>query len=338
MLRQAIAIAVLLSFPASAQAQASDPLPRVGVLANTIPLGELTAGTTTHPAPRAVIDGMRALGWVDGKNMRFVWRSAEGNLERLPRLVDELLAEPVHVLVVYGPGAEPAIRKTLSVPIVMATSGVTGRMTVDGKVRIDSFARPGGNVTGLTLSVGSGLTGKRLELLKQLSPRIARVAVLAHEGGSSLRVGPSTQAAAERLGITLHGFGFGKDAAGLEGAFAEMARTGMDAVVVAELPITNLPATQAMIHRLAERQRFPVMHEVLGAADSGGLMAYGHNIDKLYRRAPYFIDRVLRGTPPGEIPIEQPKEFELRLNLAAARAIGITIPSSLLLQATRVIE
>lgn len=338
MLREALVAAALLSMPAFAQAQAPGKLPRVGILANTIPLGELTSGTTTHPAPRAVIDGLRALGWVDGQNVRFIWRSAEGDFSRLPALADELLREPVDVFVAYGPGVGPVIRKTETVPIVMATSGVTGKLTVDGKVRIDSFARPGGNITGLTLSIGAELNGKRLEFLKQAAPRAVRVAFLSHEDEGRDRFGPFTKAAAQRLGLTLHAFGFGKGASGLEGAFAEMARQRMDAVVVAELPITNLAATQAIIHRLAELHRLPVVHEVLNAADSGGLMAYGHDINKLYKRAPYFIDRILRGSKPGDIPIEQPGDFELRVNLRAAKAIGLALPQTLLVQAERVIE
>jgi putative ABC transport system substrate-binding protein len=175
-------------------------------------------------------------------------------------------------------------------------------------------------------------------LLKRAAPGVKRVAFLSHEGGGGERFGPLTQAAAEKLGVTLHAFGFGPSSAGLDAAFAEMARQRMDGVIVAELPATNLPATQASIHRLAEFHRLPVLHEVLSAADSGGLMAYGHDINKLYRRAPYFIDRILRGTKPGDIPIEQPTDFELRLNLKAARTIGLSLPKSLLVQADRVIE
>jgi putative ABC transport system substrate-binding protein len=143
MLRLALVVA-LLFMPCVAAAQSSTAkVPRVGILANTIPLAELASGSTTHPAPRAVIDGLRNLGWIDGRNVRIVWRSAEGRLERLPDLAEELLREPVDVLVGYGPGVDPLIRKTSSVPIVMATSGVTGREIVDGKIRIDSLARPG---------------------------------------------------------------------------------------------------------------------------------------------------------------------------------------------------
>ena len=312
-------------------------MPRVGVLANTVPSRELLDGTSTHPAVRALVDGLRALGWVDGKNIRFVWRSAENDLRKLPALVDELLQERVDVLVGYGPGAYEAVSKTDTVPIVMATSGVAGPLRVDGRLRIESLAKPGGNVTGLSMAYGDQLNGKRLEILKQAAPRIQRVGFLAH-GFSDNPFSAPTRAAAERLGITLHAFGFGPDASGLEGAFAEMAKQRIDAVVVAELPITNLAATQKIIHGLAERQRMPVLHQVLNGADTGGLLAYGHDINRLYRRAPYYVDRILRGTRPGDLPIEQPSDFELRVNLKAARAIGLELPRSLLVQANSVIE
>lgn len=334
MLRGLIGVLLVL-LPTLAPAQ-SARLPRVGVVANTIPLADLVNGTSPHPAPRALVDGLRSYGWIDGHTVRLVWRSAEGNLDRLPGLVDELISEKVDVLVAYGPGVEAAILKTETIPILMATSGVTGKLTVGGKVRIESLARPGSNVTGLTLSIGSELNAKRLEILRLAAPKAVRIGFLSHE--SSGNFGPHTRGAAEKLGMTLHAFGFGPRAEALEDAFAEMARRGVDAVIVAELPVTNLPATQAAIHLLAQSHRMVVLHEVLGAVETGGLLAYGHDINKLYRRAPHFIDRILRGTKPGDIPIEQPVDLELRVNLKAARAIGITLPRALLLQASKVVE
>lgn len=149
---------------------------------------------------------------------------------------------------------------------------------------------------------------------------------------------PSTRKAAEALSIELTYYAFESSPAQLEPVFEKMAREGLDAVWVVTLPATHLPPVQKEIHRLAERHRMPVIHEVLSAADTGGLMAYGHDIEKMYKRAPYFIDRILRGTKPGDIPIEQPADYEFRVNLKAARAIGITLPQSVLVQATRVIE
>lgn len=335
MLRQVLAAAVLVSAPCLAAAQAPGKLPRVGVLANTVPLTEMQAGTSSHPAIRAIIDGLRDLGWVNGRNVQLVWRSAEGDLTRLPALADELVREQVDVLVAYGPGIGAAERRTDRIPIVMGASLVTGGDVLDGRVRIESLARPGGNTTGLSLVAGGGLTDKRLSLLKQAAPAIARVALL---GFGSRGFSPETEAAARTLGLTLHPFVFDGDVAGLQAEFEAMARKRMDAAIIADHPVTNLRATQAIIHRLAERHRLPVLHEVLSAADSGGLMAYGHDINKVYRRVPYFIDRILRGAKPGDIPIEQAADFELRVNLKAAKAIGLALPPSLLVQADRVIE
>jgi putative ABC transport system substrate-binding protein len=314
-------------------------LPRIGVLANTIPIAELEAGTSQHPAVGLLLEGLRERGWVPGKNVEMAWRSAEGEYARQPQQARELAAS-CDVIVVYGPGLDAAMVATSRVPIVMATSGVAGPVTdAAGIVRIESLAKPGGNVTGLSLSSANELNGKRLELLKTAAPHVRRVAILGHNlnhaGG---HIGPITRAAAQRLGIVVAAHAFGSTLEKLEPAFAEMVREGVDAVIVTDLPATNLLPVQREIHRLAQRHRIPVMHEVLSAADSGGLMAYGHDIEKLYRRAGYYIDRILRGTKPGDIPIEGPAEFELRLNLRAAKAIGMTLPQSLLVQARRVIE
>ena len=308
---------------------------RVGVLANTIPPAELSAGRTSHPAIRSLVTGLTELGWHEGRNIQYVWRSAEGDFRKLPKFADELAAESVDVIVAYGPGVSAAMHATHRIPIVMGASGVIGREVLDGKVRVESLARPGGNVTGLSLSGGADLNGKRLEILKSVAPSIRRVGVLYHEATG---FGPKTRAAARAMGITLQAFGFRSDVALLEPAFAAMVAAGMDAAIVVELPATNLPAVQAAIHRLAERHRLPVMHEVLSAVDSGGLMAYGADINKLYRRVPYFVDRILRGVKPADMPIEQPADFELRINLRAARVLGLEIPAPVLIQASKVVE
>jgi putative ABC transport system substrate-binding protein len=316
-------------------------VPRVGVLANTIPTKDLVAGTTTHPAVVGLLQSLRDRGWIPGQNVEMVWRSAEGDYTRHPRQAREL-ADTCDVIVVYGPGIDAAIKATRTVPIVMATSGLTFPPLKDelGHIRIASFARPGGNVTGLTLNTGAGeLNGKRLELMKTAAPRIRRVAILGHDlPHADAHVGPRTRKSADALKLELATYSFGSALEKLEPVFAQMSRDRVDAVIVTELPATNLLAVQKEIHRLAERHGIVAMHEVLAAVDSGGLMAYGPDIDKLYLRAGHFIDRILRGTPPGEIPIEQPTQFELRVNVLAAKAIGLTVPPSLLVQAARVIQ
>jgi len=332
----ALLCALLLCSPAAAQ---SRQLPRIGVLANTIPTAELVSGTSTHPAPRLLLQGLRERGWIPGKTVELMWRSAEGDYSRHAAQAREL-ANTCDVIVVYGPGVDAAMMATSTVPIVMATSGVGGPMTDSaGVVRVASLARPGGNVTGLSVSGANELNGKRLQLLKSAAPHIKRVAILGHTlGHAAAHIGPITRKAAEQLGVVVAPYAFGSALEKLEPAFAEMAKERVDAVIVTELPATNLPSVQKEVHRLAERYRMPVIHEVLSAADSGGLMAYGHDIEKLYLRAGHVIDRILRGAKPGDIPIEQPVDFELRLNLKAAKAIGLTPPESLLLQASRIIQ
>jgi putative tryptophan/tyrosine transport system substrate-binding protein len=313
-------------------------MPRVGVLANTIPMAELVAGTGANPAPRMLVEGLGELGWSPGRNIELVYRSAEGDYSRLPALARELAATS-DVIVAYGPGVEAAIHATEKVPIVMGASGVFGREMAGKVVRIESLAKPGGNVTGLTLVPGREINGKRLSLIKEAAPRVSRVAILGHTSSHARAViGPVTRAAAAEIGVSLSPYAFGSDAGKLDAVFAEMARDGIDSLLVLEMPATNLAPVQAAIHRLAERHRMVAMHEVLGAADSGGLMSYGHDIQRLYRRAPYFVDRILRGAKPGDLPIEQPTQFELRLDLKAARALGLTFPQGLLLQADRVVE
>ena len=317
-----------VTVPVIAQAQVTSA--RVGLLANTIPMKELVSGAGEHPSPRAIRDGLRALGWVEGKNLALIWRSAEGDLARLPALADELLKENVDVVVAWGAGVEAVARKTNRIPIVMGASAVVGR-----EPGIDSLARPGHNITGMTLVVGPELNGKRLALLKQIAPGVRKIAFVSQTKGVGFS--ESTKKAASDLKIELHSAFF--DSAGdLPGVFASMARVGVEAAIIAEEPITNLAATQRVIHRAAEVHRMPVLHMPLTAVETGGLVAYGQDIRRLYDRTAYFIDRILRGTKPGDIPIEQPARFELWVNRRAAKAIGITLPQALLVQADRVID
>ena len=313
---------------------------RIGVLANTVPAAELVAGTSTNPAIVALLDGLRARGWIPGKNVEMVWRSAESDYDRQPQQARELAAT-CDVLVVYGmTGLMAAMSATKTVPIVMAASFVNGPLKDDsGMVRIASLAQPGGNVTGLTLAGGAELSGKRLQLLKLAVPHARRVAILGHDlPPASRAVGTVLRKIAETLSIEFVTYSFHSSTAQLEPAFAQMARDGVDAVWILESAAGHLPHVQKVIHRLAERNKLPVMHDVLAAADSGGLMSYGPDIHRLFKRAPYFIDRILRGTKPGDIPIEQPVDFDLRVNLKAAKAIGVSLPQLLLVQANRIIE
>jgi putative tryptophan/tyrosine transport system substrate-binding protein len=304
-------------------------------MANTVPLKDLIAGTTTHPAIGALLEGLRERGWIPGKNVEMVWRSAEGDYSRQPRQAREL-AESCDIIVVYAAALGAAMSATKTVPIVMATSAVSGPLRDDeGNLRIASLARPGSNVTGLTGRVGREILGKRLELLKAAAPKVRRLAFLTHESST---IGPLTRKLVEGLSLEVASYAWKSELDKLEPSFAQMSRDRVDAVFVEEVPSAHLQPTQKAIHALAERHRMAVLHEVLAAVDSGGLMAYGPDINKLYRRAPHYIDLILRGAKPGDIPIEQPTDFELRVNLTAAKAIGLQLPQALLVQATRVIE
>lgn len=331
---RSLALAAGICLSGTAYAQPAK-VPRVGVLANIVPTRDLVAGTSTHPATVGLLDGLRERGWVPGKNVEIVWRSAEGDYARHPQLAREL-ADSCDVIVVYAVSIEAAMSATKTVPIVMATSGIASAplKDKDGTVRIASFGRPGGNVTGLTLRAGPALS-KPFELLKAAVPHARRVAILSDTPEDLAR---ARKTAAARFDVELAVYDFDSAPEKLESVFAQMSRDRIDAVIVLDAPHTNLLPVQKAIHGLAERHRLAVMHEVLSAADSGGLMSYGPDIAKLYRRAPSYIDRILRGAKPGDIPIEQPTDFELRVNLRAAKAIGLTLPPSLLVQASRVVD
>ena len=327
--RTAVALCALLAAFAAPPAMGQVRLYRVGLLANTIPMAELTSGVTSNPAPPAIREGLRELGWTEGKNIELVWRTAEGDLARLPALAEELVRSQVDVIVAWGPGVEAVARKTDRIPIVMGASAVTGR-----EPRIDSLARPGHNVTGMTLVAGREIDGKRLALIREIAPRARSVAWLTQ---APMRFSDVTVEAARTLAFRLEAIRYASES-DLEDAFLKMARGGIDFVVVGEEPVSNLPETQRAINRAARHHRMPLMYQSLTGAENGGLAAYGQDIRRLYRRTPYFIDRILRGTKAGDIPIEQPARFELWVNRAAAAAIGITFPPSVLTQADRVIE
>lgn len=316
-------------------------VPRIGVLANTVPTEELVSGTSTHPAIVGLLGGLRERGWIPGRNVEMVWRSAEGHYERHADQARELAAT-CDVIVVYGGHLAPpaglyaAMNATRTVPIVMAASYTSAPFKDEsGAVRIASLGKPGGNVTGLTLVVGPEILTKRLQLLKTAAPNAKRLAILVNAGTT---VGPRMRAMLEAASLEASLYPWGGAPERLDGVFAQIVRDRADAVLVDEVASIHLPPVQKVVNSLAERHRLPTMHVVLSTVDSGGLMAYGHDIDKLYRRAPFYIDRILRGAKPGDLPIEQPTDFELRVNLKAAKAIGLVLPPSLLLQATRVIQ
>jgi len=273
--------------------------------------------------------GLRDFGYIEGKNIVIEFRWAEGNNQRLPDLARELADLHPDLLVTHGtPGTAAAKQATTTVPIVMAVSGdaiATGL--------IKSLAHSGCNVTGTTF-FGPELAAKRLELIREAVPNVHQVAVFVNPdnpvNGPVLKAMDDTAAA---LGIKLRQFVLRRSAE-LDGAFAAIAAGRCDAVAVFEDGITV--ANAAAIAQLAAKQRLPLTgFPALAAA--GGLIGYGANIPKLFRRAAYFVDKILRGAKPADIPVEEPTEFDLVINREAAKALGLTIPGTLLATANRVI-
>jgi putative ABC transport system substrate-binding protein len=327
------ALVILLGVLHCAAAAEEPRLPRVGIVANTIPLAQWSGPTLVDGTPHAghaIREGLEKLGWVDGRNVRLLWRSAEGNFDNLPSIFAELAAIPVDVIVAIGPGASAAAKSTSTVPIVVAISA--GAL---GTAFVQSLARPNRNLTGLTFEARE-LEGKRLDLLKQVVPKATRVAMLEENEGCW---GPTRvlKGAATRLGLTLLTIPFRK-LGELEAAFASAAAQGAEAMLVCDGVYVYRYQYQREINALAMRYRLPIVHTASGGADNGGLMAYGIDTMVQYRRVPHFVDRILRGARPKDLPIEQPTVVELIVNQRVAKALGLTIPAAILVQADRVIE
>ena len=307
-----------------AHAQPQTKPPKLGVLRP----GQLPP--THDPALDAFREGLRSLGWIEGQNLTIEYRWGEGRPDRLPELAAELVRLNVNVILT---ATEPAIRAakqaTSTIPIVMAAAGdpvATGLVV--------SLSRPGGNVTGLT-NQGRDLEGKRLELVKEVLPRVTRVALIWDPANRTLVVRlRETQTAAQRLGLQLVALE-ARDPAGLKGAFDRAVKAGAGAVI--------LTAPIASIHRntlkeLITQYRLPVIHDAREWMEAGGLMAYGASNADLFRRAATYVDKILKGAKPADLPIEQPIRFELVVNLKTAKALGLTIPQSILHRADQVIE
>jgi len=325
------AFASALVFASSAAA--AERVPRVALVANTYALSEWPAAATPDGTPhvgRAILEGLERLGWVDGKNMQIVWRSAEGRFERLPGIFDELAKMPVDMIVAFGPAGRLAAKSVTRIPVVVAIS--SGAVSTIG----ESLARPGRNVTGLTVEE-VGLHSKRLSLLKQALPHVRRVALMQESPGNCGTELPSFRATAKTLGIEMLTVTF-EPHDGVEQAFQESAALRPDAILICDGVWVWRYGHQRRINDVAMRHRLPVMHTAAGGADNGGLMAFGTDNMVQYRRMPYFIDRILRGTKPAELPIEQPVAVELVVNRRVARALGLSLPEALLLQANRVID
>ncbi len=316
-------LAAVLLVPEALVAQVSVPLPRVGVLSIS----------PSDTAPSRLVQGMRELGYVDGRNVAFEWRDAGGRPERLAPLAAELVQAKVDVIVAGGPGPLAALRAaTSSIPIV----AISGDDPVsDGWAK--SLARPGGNVSGLTVTF-TELGPKRLELVKQTLPGIVRVAIIMAPGelpGQGVAVVRAMSDAARSLGLQLQILQV-RGAADFERALREARDAHAQAVLTVETTFVLL--NRDRIAATAVQQGLPVLGEFTAFGVEGVLVAYGANLNELWRRSATWVDRILKGTPVGDLPVEQPTKLELTVNLKAARALGIALPQSLLLRADRVVE
>jgi len=322
----ALAAFVLIA-PLAALAQRPPPkVPRIGYLEASMP---------QNGSSRFLEDfrqGLRELGYVEGKNVVLDIRFAEGKLDRLPALADELVRLNVDVLVaVNSPSVKAAKQATQTIPIVMPLSSDP---VGDGLVA--SLARPGGNITGLSV-MSPELGAKRLQLLKETFPKLSRpVAVLWNPDyiGMAARF-RQAQGAAPSVGLGVRSVEV-RDSRELERAIENMDHERPDAMLVLADPLTL--SQRLRIVEFAEQEKLPAMYEGSPFVDAGGLMSYGPNTDKVVSRAAIFVDKILKGAKPGDLPIEQPERFELVINLRTAKQLGIAIPQSILLQADRVIQ
>ena len=308
----------------TADAQPAPRTPRIGYLAASL-------GTEASHLIGAFRQGLRELGYVEGQNIALEFRSAENSADRYPALAAELVALNVDVIVA---GATPA---------VLAAKQATGMIPIVFPIHTDpvgaglvaSLARPGGNVTGLSFS-SEDLTGKRLELLKQVVPGISRIAVLWKSPNAAAPVQlKAAEVAARKLAISLQVLEV-QDAEGLERAFQAATGASSGALLVVDDPATFL--LRKRIVELAAKSRLPAMYGPREFAVDGGLIAYGANIPDMFRRAAIYVDKILKGTKPADLPVEQPTKFEFVINLKTAKALGLTIPQSILLRADQVIE
>ena len=295
-------------------------------------LGLLTFAAAPPPSSATPFDqGLLKLGYVDGQNIAIERRFANGQIDRLPELAAELARLPLDVIVTQSfPAALAAKRATTTIPIVIMGAGdpvATGLVA--------SFAQPGGNITGVS-ALEAELSGKRLELLKETFPKLARVAVLWNttDLGMTLRF-RELELASQALRVAVQAFAI-REPKDFDGAFSEMMRKRPDALFVIADPLTVLNRKQLL--ELVTKNRLPAMYEFSSFVDDGGLMAYGPSQSENLQRALHHVDKILRGTKVSELPIEQPTKFEFIVNLKTAKQLGLTIPPNVLARADRVIK
>jgi putative ABC transport system substrate-binding protein len=317
-------VAVQLTIGVVAEAQQPTKIPRIGYLAPAS-LSALAART------EAFRQGLRELGYVEGKNVIIEWRSAEGKLDRLSALAAELVRLKVDVIVTTGPTAtRPAKEATLSIPIVMAQD-----IDPVGTGFVASLARPGGNITGLS-SLAPEISGKQLELLRETVPKLSRAAVLwASSNPANAGMLREMERAAAAFGVKLQSLDVltRKD---FQIAFRAATKERADAVLVLQNGVAAAHRTE--IAELAIKSRLPAIYPRLEFVEDGGLMSYGASFTDMDRRAATYVDKILKGRKPADLPVEQPMKFEFIINLKAAKQIGLTIPQWTLMKADKVIK
>jgi putative ABC transport system substrate-binding protein len=324
--RALLAMALLLAGSAPAWAQPPGSVPRIGVLRP----GNPPPGDLGHR--EAFEAGLREAGWTPGTSIVVEYRYGEGRPDRLSELAAELVRLPVDLIVASAPqGVRAAQGATRTIPIVMSTLP-----DPVGEGFVASLARPGGNTTGLALD-SEELAGKQIELLREALPRITRVGVLrnatspGYEGARR-----QIETAAARLGLEVKDFPVSRRNE-LAPTFAAMSQAGVGAILVRR-DVLVIERNPADVIALAAQRRLPAMYAFRQFPDSGGLMSYGANVNEIHRRSAAFVDRILKGARPADLPIEQPTKFELVINVRTARALGLALPPSLLLRADHLIE
>jgi len=313
--------AMLFALSFCAEAQQAKKVPRIGFLGGA-------AASADPDRVEAFRQGLRELGHVEGQNIAIEYRHGEGKRDRLPELAAELVRLKVDCIVAAGTLSTHAVKQATSlIPIVMTNVG-------DDPVQqgfVASLARPGGNITGFTV-MGSELAGKRLELLKETFPKISRVGILWDSTNPSfLAYFRETELAARPVGVQLQNLEYGGPK-NIEDAFRAAAKGRVEGLIVVG------SASQARILEFSAKGRLPAMYGDPGHVISGGLMSYAPNFPDLYRRSAIYVDKILKGTKPADLPVERPTKFELIVNLKAAKQIGLTIPPNVLARADRVIK
>jgi putative ABC transport system substrate-binding protein len=324
MLLLSIVVLAIVAAPLTAEAQQAAKIPRIGILS---PFDRSSAARNVEAFRR----GLRELGYTEGNNIAIEYRFAEGKFDRLPDLAIELVRLNVAVIVTSStPGVQAARSATTTIPIVIAA--VSDPV---GSGFVASLAHPGGNVTGLSL-LDTELSAKRLELLREAVPGLARMGVLwsPADPGMTLQFN-MVQDIAQPLGLQIQNVQV-RDPSAFEGAFQAASNGRVGALLVFAQPFTLRHRTQ--IVDLAGKSRLPAIYTSRSFVDAGGLMAYGASLPELYRRAAIYVDKILRGAKPADLPVEQPTKFELVINMKTARTLGLKIPQSLLIRADEVIQ